>query len=189
MARKFELYVRLLDGTKWGAVDEPVQIEASSLDELCAKLHAALLGLGRVDPASASVAIDCVFDGDEDRTKVLQGELDSLKFRALIWCARELGVDEEEQESLDDKQSAIELILDLTGWVTVSALDDIPAKARLCICVLAEPYLNHTEASEPLKSFVDCSVNMWQSAAATSHLDKLPYVTVPPVWLHSQAWS
>ena len=103
MSRKFEFNVRLPDGKKWSDVDEPILLEAFSLDELCATVHAALLGLGRVDPASSSVAIESVFDSDE------------------------------------------------MEWVPVSAFDDIPAKVHLRVRVLAEPYLDRTEAPELLK--------------------------------------
>ena len=107
MAGKFELTVRLpaSDGKTWSSVDEPIRLEASSLDELCVALHNALLQLGRVDPSSASVVIKSIFDSNQEE------------------------------------------------WVPVStldALDEIPATVKLCVRVLSEPYLDRTEAPEPL---------------------------------------
>ena len=84
--RAFELLVRVRDSDdkKWVAIDQPICIEASSFDELCAALHSALLGLGRVEPSSVSVSIESVFDGDEGRTTALRAELAPLKIKALL---------------------------------------------------------------------------------------------------------
>ena len=69
MDRLFNLRVRLPSGDKkkkWAVVDDPIHLSAASLADLCSGLHAALVGLGRLDASSTSVAIDGVFDGDED---------------------------------------------------------------------------------------------------------------------------
>ena len=82
MSRSFKLRVRLpsTDGKKkkWVPVDEPISVEAASLDELCTVLHAALLGLGRID-ASSTVGIAGVFDEDEkDWLELEQATLDEI---------------------------------------------------------------------------------------------------------------
>ena len=66
----FELLVHICDtdDKKWVAIDQPICIKASSLNELCAAMHATLLGLGHIEPSSVSVSIESVFDGNEGRT-------------------------------------------------------------------------------------------------------------------------
>lgn len=73
MSRSFKLSVRLPQVSadtkkkkKWTAVDSTIDVEASSIDELTSALHTTLLRLGLIEPSSISVAIEGVFDGDED---------------------------------------------------------------------------------------------------------------------------
>ena len=103
MPRQFELTVSVAAAAagKWSSIEGPICLEASSLDELCLALHAALLGLGRADPTSASVAIEAVFDADEERITTLRAELAALRLKALIRRAEELGVDEDDLEEVE----------------------------------------------------------------------------------------